>query len=183
MKNRPDPIQMNPVSSLFRILIYLVLSGAVAIADPPALAKMKAGVDDPRFWPSLTLLYDCPDSPNGSVQDAILVHATYSHKPANVIVGFEESFTDEQIIAGVRAFYSSWKSKNEPGKIPPPLILASQNWGSALGLATPFEKIGQEFKIDVYQLHPVIFELEVGPNHPTPNDKKLVELMGNAPPK
>ena len=41
----------------------------------------------------------------------------------------------------------------------------------------PLKALSAEFAIDVYQLYPVVTQIESNPGHPTPNDKRLGEII------
>lgn len=127
------------------------------------------------------ILYHNQKEPKNSLQNPLLIFARWDVKPPNQLLGIEGSFTDEQMIAGLRKFYGEWRPPStDPTQPRPQLILAQQNWGCGAGLYEPLKALSAEFEIDVYQLYPVVTQIESNPSHPTPNDKRLAELIKGA---
>jgi hypothetical protein len=147
-------------------------------ADPPRVATQPARIKDPRSAMIPVILFHGQKEPKSCMNGPLLIFARWDTKPPNQILGIEGSFTDEQIIAGLRKFYREWRSPaNDPTYPRPQLIFAQQNWGCGSGLYKPLKAISAEFEIDVYELYPVITQIEFTPGKPTPNDKRLAELI------
>ena len=127
------------------------------------------------------ILYHNQKEHKYSLQGPLLIFARWDTTPPNQILGIEGSFTDEQIIAGLRKFYREWRPPADDATRPrPQLILAQQNWGCGAGLYEPLKALSADFEIDVYQLYPVTTQIQSNPGHPTPNDKRLGELIKGA---
>jgi len=167
-------------------LFVVICCRAVIFADPQPVASpvapAKPGeVKDPRSALFPVILYHNQKDHKDVIQGALLVFARWDIKPPNQILGVEGSFTDEQIIAGLRKFYREWRPPaNDLDQPPPQLILAQQNWGCGGALYDSLKAISAEFKIDVYQIYPVLTQFESATWHPTPNDKRLGELIKGA---
>lgn len=124
------------------------------------------------------ILYHNQKEHKDGLQGPLLIFARWDTKPPNQILGIEGSFTDEQVIAGLRKFYREWlPPASDPTQPRPQLILAQQNWGCGAGLYEPLKALSVEFEIDVYQLYPVLTQFESSSEHPTSNDKRLAELI------
>ena len=122
------------------------------------------------------ILYQNQKQHRDVMEEPLLVFARWDIKPSNQILGIKRSFTDEQIISGLRKFYREWRAPaNDSTRPRPQLIFAQQNWGCGAGLSEPLKALSAEFEIDIYQLYPVI----AGFNSVTlaPNDKRLAELI------
>lgn len=150
---------------------------------PPTAPPRSNKIKDPRAGPFLTLLYHNQKNRTDSQEDSLLVYARWDMTPSNQILGVKSSFDDEQVTAALRSFYSAWRPPGESPLAPPPkLILAAQNWGSGAGLYKPLKELSAEFLFDVYLLYPVVTEFEITPQHPTPNDRRLGEILKDGPP-
>ena len=172
---------MNRTAIIF--LLAFVGIGAFVLNKPspkgsasvPAKPK---GIPDPRLALVPVILYHNQKDHRDVLQGPLLIFASWDAKLPNQILGVEDSFTDEQIITGLRKFYREWRPPADDSSCPrPQLILAQQNWGSGAGLYEPLKVLSAEFEIDVYQLYSVGTQFESNPGHPTPNDKRLAELI------
>lgn len=162
------------VISMFAVLWLRV----VVLADPSPVVTKPAGVNDPRLAKIPVILFHNQKNHRDGLEGPLLVYARHDIEPPNQILGIEGSFTDEQIITGLRKFYREWRPPADDANKPrPQLILAKQNWGCGAALYEPLKAISAEFEIDVYKLYPVIRHIESNPIHPTPNDKRLGELI------
>src|SRR5438270_506671 len=127
-----------------RTALFLLLAVACVrpfgFAEPapasstPNVTKLRE-VPDPRSVKYPHLLFHNQKNAKYGVQGALLVYARWDIQPPNQILGVEGSFTDEQIIAGIRKFYREWRAPAaDPSQPHPALILATQNWGSGHAL-------------------------------------------------
>jgi hypothetical protein len=136
-----------------------------------------SGVSDPRTS-QLYHLYHNGSKASQPFAGAVLVFARWDTKPPNTILGIPGSFTDDQIIAALKRFYQEWRPPKENPSAPrPKIILAAQNWGSGATLYDPLKSLSAEFQVDIYMLYPVVTYIEPQQWHPTPNDKRLSELI------
>lgn len=172
---------MKVISSL---LAGIALLGALAYSETPARPSPpkppeKGGIKDPRAAPLLNLIYrDGANHAFRSQSHAILIFARDDAERPNSIIGIEGSFTDEQIIAALKRFYREWQPpKDYPSTERPSIILAKQGWGSGAPLYKALKDLSAEFQLDVYQFDGVRTHFEVQAYHPTPNDKRLGELI------
>ena len=156
-------------------------------ADPPPaatpVASAKSGeLKDPRSVIFPTILYHNQKNNRDGMQGTLLIFARWDIKPPNQILGINASFTDEQIITGLRKFYREWHPPaNDPTQGRPPLILAQQNWGCGAALYEPLKALSAEFEIDIYRMYPVVTQIESTPSHPTTNDKRLGDIIKQGP--
>jgi hypothetical protein len=172
------------IISLFASICAL---GIVFAEPPPAVtpvATAKPGeLKDPRSVMFPVILYHNQKDHRDGIQGALLIFARWDIKPPNQILGIDGSFTGEQIVTGLRKFYREWRPPAGDSTQPrPQLILAQQNWGCGSDLYEPLKALSAEFEIDIYQLYPVVTQIESNPGHPTPNDKRLGELIKGAQP-
>ena len=173
---------MNFARFIFLIGMYCFEMGAYAqtqqAASPPA-TKKPAGITDPRFGSQLlNLIYRNGTEVDTHLGDALLIYARWDTKPPNTLIGVPGSFTDEQIITALKKFFREWHPPaNDTARKRPQLILAAQNWGCGVTLYETLKSLSAEFDLDVYMLYPVIDEITSTPKHPTPNDKRLSELL------
>ena len=149
--------------------------GAPGSADSPAVAAKPYGIADPRRTLVPVILYQNEKQRRAAMEEPLLIFARWDIKPSNQILGVERSFTDEQIIAGLRKFYREWRAPADDSTRPrPQLIFAQQNWGCGAQLYESLKELSAEFEIDVYQMYPVINGF--GPASPAKNDQRLAEL-------
>ncbi|MES2468012.1 MAG: hypothetical protein V4675_11970 [Verrucomicrobiota bacterium] len=171
-------------SAIITLLAVICTQSFVSAEPPPATPSSPAkptGIPDPRSAMMPVILYHNQKEHKDSLQGPLLIFARWDTKPPNQILGIEGSFTDEQIIAGLRKFYREWRPPADDATRPrPQLILALQNWGCGAGLYEPLKALSADFEIDVYQLYPVTSQIQSNPSHPTPNDKRLGELIKGA---
>jgi hypothetical protein len=169
--------------TVFASLFAIIVLGAIVFADPKPVASSAAPgklgeIKDPRssaLFP--VILFHNQKEHKDAIQGALLIFARYS-KPPNQILGLKGTFTDEQIITGLKKFYREWRPPaNDADRPRPQLILAQQNWGCGGSLYEPLKALSAEFEIDVYQIYPVVTQFESSPGHPTANDKRLGELI------
>jgi hypothetical protein len=165
-----------------RIALLGTIFGMVACAAEPDAAKSgitrPSGVPDPRSFLSPTILFHNGKDSTIGFTHALLVYARWDTKPPNQIIGVEGSFTDEQILAALKTFYLEWRSPEpHPDGPRPKLILAAQNWGCGTGLYEPLKALSAELGFDVYELYPVLTDIQQGRDHPTPSDKRLGEIL------
>lgn len=166
------------MSRIVIISLVVLWIRAFAFADPSAATANTSGIRDPRSAMIPVILYHNQKNHRDSLHGPLLIFARWDTTPPNQILGIEGSFTDEQIITGLRKFYREWRPpENDPTGPRPQLILAQQNWGCGGTLYEPLKALSAEFEIDVYQLYPVVTQIESTPGHPTPNDKRLAELI------
>src|SRR5947209_1173467 len=133
----------------------LVCAGAAGWSDPAPAGPTE--MKDPRTILVPVILYHHQQEHFDGLTGPFLIYARWDRKPPNQILGVEGSFTDEQIVAGLRKFYLEWRPPAQhPTQPPPQLILAQQNWGCGGTLYAPLQTLSEEYKIDVYTLYPVI---------------------------
>ena len=150
----------------------------VAFADSAPAVTSPNEIKDPRSAMMPVILYHNQKEHKVRLQGPLLIFARWDTRPPNQILGIAGSFTDEQILSGLRKFYREWRPPADDATQPrPQLILARQNWGCGAGLFEPLKALSAEFAIDVYQLYPVVTQIESNPGHPTPNDKRLGEII------
>ncbi|MCE9611623.1 MAG: hypothetical protein K8R23_15605 [Chthoniobacter sp.] len=170
--------------AIITLLAVVFLQAFVSGEPPPAQTSSTAkptGIPDPRSAKMPVILYHNQKEHKDILQGPLLIFARWDTKPPNQILGIEGSFTDEQIITGLKKFYREWRAPaDDPTRPRPQLILAQQNWGCGSGLYEPLKALSAEFEIDVYQLYPVVTQIDSNPHHPTPNDKRLAELIKGA---
>jgi hypothetical protein len=173
------PTSATPMSRAAIISIVVVVwIRAFVLADPPPATDKPNGIEDPRAAMIPVILFHHQKNHKDGLQGPLLIFARWDINPPNQILGIEGSFTDEQIISGLRKFYHKWRPPaNELDRPPPEVIFAQQNWGCGAGLREPLEDLSIEFDLDVYQLYPVVTQIKSHPEHPTPNDKRLAELI------
>ena len=164
-------------------LLAIVWIRTVVFADSSPAAHQRNEIKDPRSALMPVILYHNQKEHKDCLQGPLLIFARWDTRPPNQILGIEGSFTNEQILSGLRKFYREWRPPADDAMQPrPPLILAQQNWGSGAGLFEPLKALSAEFAIDVYQLYPVVTQIESNPGHPTPNDQRLGELIKGVSP-
>lgn len=162
-------------------IISSICTQAVVFAEEPQGVSTAKGSSDPRTGLTPVILFPNCKNRNAIMQEPLLVYSRWDVKPPNQILGIDGTFTDAQIIAGLREFYLKWRAPESDTSRPrPQLILAAQNWGCGAGLYEQVEKISQEFEIDVYTIYPVISELGTDKSHPRANDKVLAEIIKQA---
>ena len=133
-----------------------------------------------------------PNEHGSTIPDALLVYSRLAFRTTtntvdgiesstglNEILGVEGTFTDEEIELALKSFYREWKPAHDvgPDAPRPALIMAVETWGAGSRLYKPYESISAEYKVDVYQIYPVLGGFTRKSTHPTPNDKRLVELI------
>lgn len=169
------------LATLFAIATFsAVVSGdpATPASAPPAPAVQQRQIKDPRASICPVILYHNQKEPADTMEGPLLIYARHDLNPPNQILGIDGSFTDDQIIAGLKKFYEQWRpAAGHRSDIRPQLILAQQNWGCGSRLYKPLEEISKKYEIDVYQLYPVLTQIEFTPGNPHPNDKRLSELI------
>jgi len=160
------------------LLLSAMVSGQQT-APSSAESKKAVGVPDPRFSPRLAMIFHKGEStPYSDLGDALLIFARIGGKNPNTILGIDGSFRDDQIVAGLKRFYREWRPPvDQPTIRPPHIILASQDWGARGGLDEQLKSLSAEYGIDIYLYHPVITAIAPHPSHPTPNDKRLCEIL------
>lgn len=150
--------------------------------NQPQVAEM-SGVADPRTGPSLTVLRDEPGYQSDSLLDAVMIFATHTSNPPNRLLGIDRTYTDEEILLGLKRFYTLWRvGKDDTRGVPPQVVLASQNWGCGAGLIEPQKKLSEDHGIDVYLMYPVGGDFRNREGYPFPNDKKLAEIISESKP-
>ena len=153
----------------------------IVFAEEPQAESTTARTSDPRTGLTPVILFPNCKNRKAIMQEPLLVYARWDVKPPNQIPGIDGTFTDAQIIAGLREFYLKWRAPESDSSQPrPQLILAAQNWGCGAGLHEQLEKLSKEFEIDVYTIYPVISEIRADKSHPRATDKVLAEMIRHA---
>ena len=99
-------------------------------------------VKDPRSVAFPVILFHNQKEEGRVDIDALLIFARWDIKPPNQILGIEGTFSDEQVLTGLKKFYRKWRRPaNDPTKPPPQVILACQNWGMRIGAASSSSRL------------------------------------------
>jgi hypothetical protein len=165
---------------LIFIFSFICAQAVVSAEDLQGVSTAK-GSSDPRTRLTPVILFPNCKNRNAIMQEPLMVYARWDVKPPNQILGVDDTFTDAQIIVGLREFYLKWRAPESDSSRPrPQLILAAQNWGCGSSLYKQVEQLSQEFEIDVYLIYPVISEFGTDNSHPRANDKVLAEMIRHA---
>lgn len=117
-----------------------------------------------------------------TVREAVLVDCKYDvetgtgQKPSyTVLLGMNGRYSPEEMTAGLRAFYRTWKPPaDNPQAEPPNIVLVIEAWG-AFEMQPPADALAREYGLDLWFASR--WNLPKRAEYPLPSDRRLGEIL------